>query len=49
MNDDYVKKVQFAQYIADYLMEEQARGNTTIDKWVVLDAIQAYEGGAADE
>ena len=35
-----------ASYIADYIMEEQARGNTTIDKWMVADAIEAYEGGA---
>jgi len=36
----------FAAYIADYIMEEQARGNTTVDKWMVMDAISAYKGGA---
>jgi hypothetical protein len=34
-----------ASYIADYITEEQARGNT-IDKWVIANAIEAYEGGA---
>jgi len=34
-----------ASYIADYIAEEQARGNT-IDKWVIANAIEAYEGGA---
>ena len=38
--------MRLASYIADYIMEEQARGNTTIDKWMVADAIEAYEGGA---
>jgi hypothetical protein len=33
-------------YVADYIMEEQARGNTTVDKWMVMDAIAAYKGGA---
>jgi hypothetical protein len=35
-----------AKYIADYIMEEMARGNVEVDKWMVLDAIKAYEGGA---
>jgi hypothetical protein len=34
-----------ASYIADYIAEEQARGNT-IDRWVIAQAIEAYEGGA---
>jgi hypothetical protein len=34
-----------ASYIADYIAEEQARGST-IDKWVIANAIEAYEGGA---
>lgn len=37
---------ELAQYIANYIMEEMARGNTTVDKWMVLDAIEAFEGGA---
>jgi hypothetical protein len=42
----HITRRTLAQYIADYIMEEQARGNTTIDKWMVADAIEAYEGGA---
>jgi hypothetical protein len=40
------EKQRLAQYIADYIMEEQSRGNTTVDKFMVLDALQAFEGGA---
>jgi hypothetical protein len=43
--DDAIR-MKLAQYIADYVMEEQARGNTTVDKWMIADAIDAYEGGA---
>ena len=39
-------RLELAAYIADYVMEEQARGNTDIDKWMVSDAIEAYLGGA---
>ena len=39
-------RLELAAYIADYVMEEQARGNTDIDKWMVADAIEAYLGGA---
>lgn len=41
-----VQRLSLAAYIADYIMEEQARGNTTVDKWMVSDAIEAYMGGA---
>ena len=44
LND--VQRLSLAAYIADYIMEEQARGNTTVDKWMVSDAIEAYMGGA---
>jgi hypothetical protein len=40
------QRLSLAAYIADYVMEEQARGNTDIDKWMVSDAIEAYLGGA---
>jgi hypothetical protein len=40
------QRLSLAAYIADYIMEEQARGNTTVDKWMVSDAIEAYMGGA---
>jgi hypothetical protein len=35
-------------YIAAYIQEELARGKTTedIDRQMVADAIEAYEGGA---
>ena len=35
-----------AKYIADYVMEEQARGNTTVDKYMIMDAMSAFIGGA---
>ena len=34
-----------ASYIADYIEMEQADG-IDIDKWVIANAIEAYEGGA---
>jgi hypothetical protein len=34
-----------ASYIADYIEMEQADG-IAIDKWVIANAIEAYEGGA---
>ena len=42
------KKVALAVYVANYVMEEMARGNTTVDRWMILDAINAFEGGAYD-
>ena len=41
-----INKQALAQYIANYVMEEMARGNTTVDRWMILDAINAFEGGA---
>jgi hypothetical protein len=35
-----------ARYIADYVMEEQARGNTNVDRYMIMDAMSAYIGGA---
>ena len=32
--------------IADYIAEEFERGNIHVDKWMVLDAINAFMGGA---
>jgi hypothetical protein len=40
------ERLALAGYIADYIMEEQSRGNTTVDKFMVLEAIEAFEGGA---
>jgi len=37
-----------AAYVADYIMEEQARGNVEIDRYMVRDAFDAYFGGADD-
>ena len=34
------------EYEVEFVMEEMARGNTTVDKWMILDAINAFEGGA---
>ncbi len=35
-----------SKYIADYVMEEQARGNLEVDKYMIMDAISAFQGGA---
>ena len=35
-----------AKYIADYVMEEQSRGNIEVDKYMIMDAMSAYIGGA---
>lgn len=43
------EKRDLASYIANYLIEEAERGNAEVDKWVVLEAIDAYLGGAGDE
>jgi hypothetical protein len=40
---------KFAAFIADYITEEIIRGNTHIDRWMILDAIEAYKGGAANK
>ena len=39
-----------AAYIADYIAEEMERHpfEFTIDRWVIENAIAAYEGGAGD-
>lgn len=34
-----------AVFVADYITEEQARGNIEIDKYMVRDAIDAYFNG----
>lgn len=41
-----VERVALAAYIADYIAEEAVRGNVEVDKWMVCDALEAYEGGA---
>ena len=41
-----VETKAFAKYIADYVMEEQSRGNLEVDKYMIMDAISAYQGGA---
>ena len=44
MNEQQRKEL--AAYIADYIAEEFERGNVEVDKWMVLDAINAFMGGA---
>lgn len=41
-------KTKLAQYLADYVKEELMRGNYNVDVWMIKDAIEAYEGGAAE-
>ena len=38
-----VETQALAKYIADYVMEEQSRGNLEVDKWMVMDAMSAYQ------
>lgn len=40
------EKRSLAAYIAEYISEEIIRNNTEVDKWMVLDAIDAFLGGA---
>lgn len=40
-------KSREARYIADYINEELSRGNT-ITSETILEAVDAFEGGAAD-
>lgn len=37
---------ELASYIADYIAEEFERGNIHVDERMVLDAIDAFMGGA---
>jgi hypothetical protein len=46
--DDWDRQA-LAAYIADYVMEEQGRGNTDVDSYMIRDAVDAYFGGAADD
>jgi DNA-directed RNA polymerase subunit RPC12/RpoP len=39
-------RLELAAYIADYINEEKARGNTDVTPWMVEAAIEAFEGGA---
>ena len=39
-------RMALASYLVDYILEEQSRGNVCIDKWMVSDAIEAWQGGA---
>lgn len=43
------ERLRLAAYIADYVSEEIIRGNTDIDRWMVLAAINSYLGGAAED
>ena len=42
------EKMEMAVYVAEYIREEIIRGNTNVDKWMVLDAVNAYLGGAGE-
>lgn len=44
------EQLKLAQYIAAYIQEELERGVSPNDigTWLIADAIDAYEGGAAD-
>ena len=45
-HQERVNQLALAAYIADYVMEEQARGNLEVDQWMISDAMEAYKGGA---
>lgn len=40
------KLLCLSAFIADYVMEEQSRGNIEIDSYMIFDAIEAFNGGA---
>jgi hypothetical protein len=40
------QKKDFAAYIADYVNEEIERGTQYIDRFMIENAINAWEGGA---
>lgn len=50
LNMSTTDKVRLAIYIAEYIQEELDRGvqPNDIGAWLIADAIEAYEGGAAD-
>ena len=41
-----VETEALAKYIADYVMEEQSRGNIEVHKYMIMDAIASYKRGA---
>lgn len=41
-----VDRLELAAYIADYVVEEMDRGNLEVNKWMISQAMDAYEGGA---
>jgi hypothetical protein len=44
--NERMKRYNLASYVADYINEELSRGNE-IDCFVVLNALEAFDGGAA--
>lgn len=44
--NERMKRHNLASYIADYINEELERGNK-IDSFVVCEALEAFDGGAA--
>jgi len=41
-----MNRIELASYIADYIAEEKALGITEVDTYMILNAINAYFGGA---
>ena len=46
--DDWDRQA-LAAFIAEYVMDEQGRGNTTVDSYMIRDAIDAFLGGEAED
>ena len=44
------EQIKLAQYVAEYIREELDRGVSPNDigTWLICDAFEAYEGGAAE-
>lgn len=40
------EKWRLAEYVARYVTDEMINGNVVIDRWMIMDAIDAYHGGA---
>ena len=45
-----IEQIKLAQYVAAYIQEELGRGVAPDDigAWLICDAFEAYEGGAAE-
>ena len=50
LRKSYIAQIKFSSYLSSYIQEELDRGVQADDigVWLIMDAIEAYEGGAAE-